>query len=340
MCFATRELPQQDRLPTFRQLTASLYEVWPLGEPEAFAVEAGAYHVNNLVFSQSTFSPTRFSRGPEQLRTNGSNDFLVLHEQLVGQELLTMEHSVFRLLPGNIYLRDWSLPFESQATAMQLRSVVIPRERLGANLACDAANPVLSWSTADPEGRVLQRLWSELAAILPTAELAGAETVCEGFLGFLGGILGDDPGTEPSVTQRAMERYLLMRLQVDVSVDDLCRHFHTSRSTVYRLFEPHGGVLQYLHQHRLKRCFDELRFADPRTTRVADVAASWRYFESSTFSRRFRACFGVSPSQVLGSARPGDNSERLEWRGPGDEPGPEFAAWFEHSSRENTTAEN
>ena len=44
-----------------------------------------------------------------------------------------------------------------------------------------------------------------------------------------------------------------------VGAEALYRHFHVSRSTVYRLFEPVGGVRQFINGARLERWYGELR---------------------------------------------------------------------------------
>jgi AraC-like DNA-binding protein len=99
-----------------------------------------------------------------------------------------------------------------------------------------------------------------------------------------------------------MQQFLMTRLRGGVGVEALCRHFHVSRSTVYRLFEPLGGVRQFINGSRLERYYGALCEADPRHVKVADVAVSWGFPEASTSSRRFRSRFGVSPSEVLGTA--------------------------------------
>ena len=96
-----------------------------------------------------------------------------------------------------------------------------------------------------------------------------------------------------------MEQFLLVRLRQDVGAEDLCRQFQVSRSRVYRLFEPHGGVDAYIKRERLEHCYADLLGADPEHARISDVAFSWGFQDASLFSRQFRARFGRSPSDVL-----------------------------------------
>ena len=299
--FDSGQYPPLEGLAAWRQMTASLYQTWPRGEPEAFRAKANGYKVGELVFNQAQFTPARFLRGPELLAGKG-RDFLSLQMQLAGEERLIMAHGHVRLLPGHIYLRDWAYGFDSEATAMRLNAIMIPRHRLRAGAGMQEHTPVLSWSMADPDGRLLSMLWQELITELGQVTLPQARSLCDAFLGFLDALLGYGPAEATSASLGAMQQFLMTRLQGDVGVEALCQHFHVSRSTVYRLFGPLGGVSHFINGARLERCYGELRGADPRGVKIADVAASWGFADASSFSRRFRSRFGVSPSAVLGTA--------------------------------------
>lgn len=298
--FDYRMFRPADRLAAFRQMTASLYETWAEGEPEDFRAEAFGHQVGDLVFNEVEFSPARFLRGSQHV-SGGGRDFLSLQAQLAGDELLLMDHGIVCLLPNNIYLRDWAYPFDSKATAMHMHTIVVPRYRLVGSTLMSRDAPVLSWDVTQPEGRLLLKLWSELITLLGEVSLGEAELLCEAFLRFVDGLLGHGTQQGAPSTLSAMERFLLARLRGNVGVADLCRHFHVSRSKVYRLFERHDGVSAYLGRMRLERAYADLRNADPARVRVGEIAASWRFYDASTFSRKFHQHFGVTPSEVLGT---------------------------------------
>jgi len=299
--FDYRKLAPTDRLPAFRQLTASLYETWALGDPEDFRSDAYGYRVKDLIFTEVEFSAARFKRS-EKHTQGGGKDFLTLHAQLAGTERIVMDHGMIQLLPGNIYLRDWACPFDSRATPMHLHSIVVPRHRLASGTVLDERNPVVGWNVSEPEGNMLLKLWSDVVASFTEISLRHAEILCEGLLGFVDGLLGGLHRKDMPVTLQSMEQYLAARLRRDVGVGELCRQFHTSRATVYRLFEPHGGFRSYLSRVRMERAYADLCQADPKKIQIADIAASWQFSEPSSFSRKFRQQFGQSPSEVLGSA--------------------------------------
>ena len=291
--FDYREFPPADRLPAFRQMTASLYETWSQGDPESFRADAFGHQVKDLVFSEVEFSPARFKRSAKHMQGDGK-DFLTLHAQLSGIERLTMNHGLVQLLPGRIYLRDWAYPFECLGTPMYMHTIVVPRHRLASSVVLDAENPILDWRISEPDGGMLFKLWAELVKSFATVTLGQAQVLCDAFLGFVDGLLGAFADKERSATLQSMERYLAARLRRDVSVEELSERFHASRATVYRLFEPHGGVRAYLSRMRMERAYADLCQADPEYVQVAEIAASWQFSDASTFSRRFRQQFGCS----------------------------------------------
>jgi len=296
--FDYREFAPEERLAAFRQLTSAVYETWAQGAPERFQAEALGYRIGALLFNEAQFSPVRFRRSHEHLRGDGS-DIVVLQAQLTGSEVLTMDQHVVHLLPGNIYLRDWAQPFESSASAMRLHSILIPRHRLASTSMLGVRNPILSWPIDGPEGGLLFTLWSELIARFPETSLRQAVGMCNAFLAFLDALLNDDAQPQESTSLQAMERYLQLRLRQSVSAQDLCGHFHVSRSTVYRMFSVHGGVDGYLSRLRMERVYADLLHADPAHASVGGLASAWGFDGASSFSRRFRTQFGKTPSEVL-----------------------------------------
>ncbi|MEM1141524.1 MAG: helix-turn-helix domain-containing protein [Pseudomonadota bacterium] len=300
--FDTREFIPEERLAAFARLISPLFDVWAQGDPLAFDVQAKGHRVGPFVFNQVDYnSPARFLRRAEHCRGDGS-DFLVLEALLAGEQRLIMPKNQVRCHAGHIYLRDWAHEFDAYASTMRLKSMVIPRHLLKASADMSETNPVLSWSLAEPDGRMLSLLWTSMLDEFDRVPPMKAEALCAAFVGYLDGLLGHTITSTPEATLGAMQQYLNARLQGSVSAEELCRHFSISRSKLYRAFEPLGGVKQYITQARLERCFTELLVANPEEVKVNDVAHSWGFNEASSFTRSFRKRFNTAPSEVLGMA--------------------------------------
>lgn len=137
-------------------------------------------------------------------------------------------------------------------------------------------------------------------------QLRGAPVrpVGEGAAGFDGPAAG--PGSEdPRQFARAVdyiERNLTSRALTPASVAEAV---HVSRSTLYRMFGPSGGVNRYIVRARLDRAWQAL--AGPaRTRRVSEVAFALGFQSDAHFCRAFRRAFGVTPGHAGGAVTPSD----------------------------------
>lgn len=83
----------------------------------------------------------------------------------------------------------------------------------------------------------------------------------------------------------------------NLTPEKLCRELHISRSRLYRVFEPAGGISHYIRRQRLLKTRDALGDAgDGRP--ISSIAEEWGFMDPSTYSRTFRREFGISPKEA------------------------------------------
>lgn len=97
----------------------------------------------------------------------------------------------------------------------------------------------------------------------------------------------------------------------------LCREIGVSRSGLYRIFEPVGGVSTYIRLARLRKTRDALADSSDRRP-ISAIAAQWGFMDPSAYSRVFRKEFGISPKEARAEgwlnvkfARPTDEAPTL-----------------------------
>lgn len=73
-----------------------------------------------------------------------------------------------------------------------------------------------------------------------------------------------------------------------------------SRSALYRLFEPEGGVARYIRQLRLSLAHAALRDPDQAHRSIAAIAEDHGFADASDFTRAFKAVYGIPPRSVRG----------------------------------------
>lgn len=96
----------------------------------------------------------------------------------------------------------------------------------------------------------------------------------------------------------------------NLTPDKLCRELGVSRSSLYRAFEPVGGISNYIRRKRLLRTRDILADSSDHRT-IADVAEALGFIDPSGYSRMFRKEFGISPREAREQGRRGREREIL-----------------------------
>jgi AraC-like DNA-binding protein len=105
----------------------------------------------------------------------------------------------------------------------------------------------------------------------------------------------------------------------DLSPDTLAAMMGLSRSRLYRLFEPIGGVSKYIRQRRLRRSLQDLFDQSHRSMRIGEIAWRWGFRSESDYSRAFKRRFGLNPRDArdartrLGTNAQPDNSGYERW---------------------------
>ncbi len=105
-----------------------------------------------------------------------------------------------------------------------------------------------------------------------------------------------------------MIRYIDAHLgSARLTADALCKAFQVSRTTLYRLFEPLGGVAQEIKARRLKRIHQALSSPEMAIRQVAVIAEEFGFADPTYFSRAFasasatrRVRRGRAPSSQAG----------------------------------------
>jgi AraC-like DNA-binding protein len=163
-----------------------------------------------------------------------------------------------------------------------------------------------------PMGRLLGGYLDSLAAELPALAPADLPRVVEATRALI--VAAVAPSRDALEAGRAqIEAVQLARIKTLIrenlrsprlNPDRLCRLAGVSRSQLYRLFEPLGGVARRIQAERLREAHRAL--ADPRNgCEIHRIAEDVGFYDASPFSRAFRREFGYTPSELRSTVRAG-----------------------------------
>jgi AraC-like DNA-binding protein len=223
------------------------------------------------------------------------------------------DHWVFPVMRDNvpgaapvrrtIDFRSLALPFGGIGTSREVLSLLIPRQALPTSLSFDQARDVVIGS---PFAGVLADLIERVVDQIPTD--ASAETklgIAHAFRGLtqlcLDGSADRGCDTTVAVTSALFERArrVVVRNMASPSFgpDELCRLLASSRSKLYRQFEPVGGLARFIQQVRLEEARRRLT-SDGAPQSIHRLAEELGFLDHSTFSRAFKRAYGYSPSEA------------------------------------------
>jgi AraC-like DNA-binding protein len=193
-------------------------------------------------------------------------------------------------------------PFEFETSAEGCVALFVPRDVLG-------LTPVLD-QMADTRfdgaiGSILADYLLLLNRSLPELRITELPTVVEATRGLLTACIA--PSKERLANARnPIDMTLLERARVligrrlldrHLTPESICEELRVSRSRLYRLFEPTGGIYTYVRRQRLLQVRDAL--SDNTDLRpVGQIAEHWGFVDPSSFSRSFKHEFGMSPKEA------------------------------------------
>lgn len=244
-----------------------------------------------------------FSRDPGHIARSGL-DLVFVQLTLEGSDMRTVNGETMLVEAGDISVFDLTRSMHSQTQRCRNLTLVLPRHLLFSREAeNDALHGLLlkrSTSTARLIGSHLRALFADL----PEITRAEAPTVVAATANLVTGLIAPKIAarSRPSPTVRGavimeIRRYIEQHIALpDLGPDHLCKMFGLSRASLYRLFEPIGGVTDYIRTRRLRTALRMLANDGKRT--IGEIAYACGFADTSAFSRAFRNHFGMSPSEV------------------------------------------
>jgi AraC-like DNA-binding protein len=284
-----------------------IYSVSPLTEVNSLRAGWAVYPVDSLIISDAAFTALEFEHDPKKLHLY-DNDYLLLEfyesgwgRGLVGQTATYIDQQ-------SIHLIDFSRCYRTVTGAVRTKGVMIPHAAVGYDPS--RHDPYYSLPALSPKARMLTAAFYALFDQLPSIDGSIASDLAMAFAGLVRSLLLSQ---RPALDQAAFTRVRFDSICafIEQSLDAtalnaelLCKTFHLSRASLYRLFKTHHGVDSYIRDRLLDRCFQELSAASPGRTRVREVAERWGFDNASHFHQRFKRRFGMTPSECLGIPQP------------------------------------
>lgn len=290
--FKTHNLPGADQFDEFRATYGGVFDIFPVkSQDRTFPVHQKIWNLDKLVLVCARLPGPGYAFGWRHARRAGLDHWYAFlpcggaaPEGLEGHA-------------GPVSFHCLAQPFQSEIEAHGMLMLFIPRDLVAADM-----DPLLDRKLDNGAGLLLADFLALLCRRLPRlrpCELPGVLEAIRGLIAACAMPSGNPlPDAHGPIDLRLLDRARRLvehRIaEPDLSPASLCRDLSVSRSSLYRTFEPLGGVSAHIRRQRLLRARDALLDAvDARS--IARIADEWGFADASTFSRAFKHEFGLSP---------------------------------------------
>ncbi len=197
---------------------------------------------------------------------------------------LTQEH-----LPGDIVVVDYSLPYESQSPGYEGIALTFDKTSMPTEFQNNAHGLVLT--AKDHAGAMLGKLITALAEHIEGLSVHQSQVTVDSILRFAAAAFAT-----PTTRERRDKRFLFQRASSaarqrlsdpDFGPDELVAVLGVSRSNLFRLFEPHGGVQRWMLAERLRASLQSILRSTP-DHKIAAIARNHGFRSEAHFSRAFQ----------------------------------------------------
>lgn len=296
---------EADGFEGYQALYASGADVTATGAPFHARVEAHRFGRMNVF--ERALSGVEHRRDKTRVRRDGFDHFTLqylrggtFHGGALGAER--------RLSPGDIILFDLTRPQRTRLESARTVTVSLSRELVEA-AAPEASRyhgQILPEAASGLLGDLMGSLARRAGATTPDNAANIARALTELLAGTLGQVRLDDEASGSVIAdlrRRRAEAFIEARLNdPSLGVSAVARGAGLSRSALYRLFEPMGGVAQHILSRRLERLSAALR--NPSETRsVTTLTFDHGFASESHCSRAFRGTFGLPPGRYRAEMR-------------------------------------
>lgn len=304
------QLGREENYEYWRAGVSSLFDAVPAkGELDGFKADLESYNIGPFLIGKTSASAQRFHRSNELVAAGGV-DHLLVQLYVKGECAYNADGGLSKGVAGDIVCFDLSRPMRSQTTDMDIVSLILPRSMIrlmpktidelhGARVQGSSALGILLGEHMMSMAKIApqltgpdSKLAAEVASVLVSSGFSAAVAAERGML------LDANLQTIQAFIERNLTNPAL-------SLEMIMRQFALSRSALYRLFEPLGGIADYIRERRLKLA--HLKLASVGTSRgaVAKLAYSTGFASENAFSRAFQQHFGIRPSEAIRNADAG-----------------------------------
>lgn len=296
--FTTRTVPPRERFDAWRQHNLQIVEISPGDDPtDEFTVDHWSWDLGGVTLER-TLLPGNVERRWRHLPRSYRDQWCVV----VARDGSRVSVGSGTASEASVGIRSLVQPFEGRGRDREIITLFLPRDRFAREAAAlDRHQPGdLSPGAASVLSSHLTTLTQEIGSLprVSWADIGAASCA------LVAACLATTPdavaeGERPvfsALRERARRIVRTNMASPDFGPDGLARLLFVSRSKLYRIFEPNGGVARFIQRERLGEAHRRLTMdTDPISIHALSMEVGFR--DHSAFSRAYKSEYGCSPRE-------------------------------------------
>ncbi len=306
--FRVAELNPAGGFVAWRKSIAGVFDA--AGEPADIAAFEGSltiWSTGRTIISDSSASHIRLLRSTD---TSDGLDHFAVMLILSGNLRGLAASKEITAGPKDILLIDLSqaanLLLSAQGGITSYITLWIPRARLMSLISDDHALHGLVLRGITPAASILGASLTSLGSHADQLTVREMDTLTSGVVALAAQAITSAleasalPGVAAPLASLVTIRRFIDRnlMSPDLGTKMIASRFGLSRTSLYRLFEPHGGIAGYIRHQRLNRAYQDLTAPGLANQRIGPIAYRWGFKNVSAFSQLFQKAYGVTPRQA------------------------------------------
>ena len=301
--FSTSNLPAAQQFDAWMGWFDGVFDVVPHNSPRlGFCAESQSWQIGGCMLSRVRAPAIRVERKRTHVRRNPLNHWVVTLSRHATSAISSGD-TTLEVPPGTPFVVSLADELTSERLEDQRLQLYLSRDKF-ADLA-----PALDRARGTALNTVLGSLFADylvlLERTLPDVAPDDLPRLTDAIGAMVAACLASEQGrapyAEPQIDLVRLERvrHVVRRYLRSPALGPrlLCRSLQMSRSKLYRLMDPEGGVVRYILRQRLLEAY--VLLSDPSVDEpVTAIAEGLCFTDTSGFSRAFRREFDASPSDV------------------------------------------
>ncbi|MDF1731471.1 MAG: helix-turn-helix domain-containing protein [Minwuia sp.] len=279
---------------------------------DGFEARIHATMLGPMMLARCQTRAQMFTRGAGRISQDGLDHYMIQFFETGAQRIvagsLEIDHPAATML---VY--DLAREMHATTDTFSNLSLIIPRELLSERLIAPDDQHMRHFTRQQPTVAIL---WDFLRGAMSHAgkmSLSEAENLGAAALTLVAACLNAEHDENlPQEQLRNLGRMTAVRRLIqthlaepDLTPEWLAAEAGMSRTVLYRMFEPMGGITGYIREARMRRALQQLLSPQHQHRSLLEIALMHGYGSDTAFGRAFKKRFGITPSEVRDGQMPG-----------------------------------